>query len=95
MLSDDSFHSRYARAREIQAEGFVDELTDLADSATPENANAARLRVETRKWIVGKILSKKYGDKPAGINTSVIVHNHIPVERQKQLQERMKAATQR
>lgn len=65
---------QYALAREAQAEGFADELIEIADDASQDvtgklqmpNAVAvqrAKLRTDTRKWVMSKILAKKYGDK--------------------------------
>lgn len=59
----EAFTSKYTRARDLQAERFADELIDLADTANADNYNAIRLKVDTRKWVVSKILPKKYGDK--------------------------------
>jgi hypothetical protein len=79
-LNDDpEFAAQYARARDM----------------SPETAQAARLQVETRKWIASKLKPKKYGDKPADISVSTHVHNHISVEEQKQLQERHQKAVER
>jgi len=76
-----AFLEQYARAKEIQAEGFAEELMDIADDGTndfveredkkgnvrvmldQENILRSKLRVDTRKWVVSKLLSKKYGDK--------------------------------
>lgn len=59
----DAFRSNYARAREAQAEAFVDEIADIADGSTPEDWTVARLRVDARKWAAGKLAPKKYGDR--------------------------------
>lgn len=55
------FRSQYARAREAQAEKWADEIIDLADEA--EDAQKARLQVDTRKWVLSKLLPKKYGER--------------------------------
>jgi len=52
---------QYARARELQAEFYADEIIRIADSA--QDAQKARLQVDARKWIASKLLPKKYGDK--------------------------------
>jgi hypothetical protein len=58
------FVEMYARAREAQAEVFVDEIVDLADTAAAgENLQALKLRVDARKWVAAKLLPKKYGDR--------------------------------
>jgi len=85
----EGFYAQYARAREIQAETFADEIVDISDDGTNdymakrdesgaivgwrENGEylaRSRLRVDTRKWIMSRILPKKYGDKaPAAPET--------------------------
>jgi hypothetical protein len=71
------FREQYARAREAQAETLFDEMLDIADDGRndtylDENGNKrtdhdviarSKLRVETRKWMAGKLKPKVYGDK--------------------------------
>ena len=52
---------KYARARETQADNFVDEIVSIADTA--EDAPIAKLQIDARKWVAGKMRPKKYGDK--------------------------------
>ncbi len=62
----EGFSAQYARAREAQAELRADEITDIADGVehgASEAVQAARLRVDARKWIAAKLLPKRYGDK--------------------------------
>ena len=62
----EGFPEQYARAREAQAELRADEITDIADGVehgASEAVQAARLRVDARKWIAAKLLPKRYGDK--------------------------------
>ena len=54
--------SAYPRAREAQADKFFNECIEIADTATQENCNVARLRVDTRKWAAARLAPKKYGD---------------------------------
>ncbi len=79
LQSNDQFFKNYARARDVQAEQMADELIDIADElptitvCTPKGntyettdsagVNRNRVRVDTRKWVISKILPKKYGDK--------------------------------
>jgi hypothetical protein len=58
---DAAFAKRYARAREQQSDHFVDEMVEIADNA--EDAQKARLQIDTRKWIASKMRPKVYGDK--------------------------------
>jgi hypothetical protein len=76
VLDHKEFSTKYARAREIQAELQVEEIQAIADDdsndmiATQygESGNAvavsrAKLRIDTRMWYAKKLLPKKYGDK--------------------------------
>jgi len=89
---DEEFRRRYDRARAVQAERWADELVVLPDSL-PENATAeqvavAKLQVDTRKWIIGKRLPKKYGDWPAEVNVNTQLNLfQISIEDQKRIQE--------
>lgn len=57
------FQDHYARAKELQAEGLVDEMVQIADSAVDsDSAACARVRVDTRKWAASKLRPKKYGE---------------------------------
>jgi virulence-associated protein VagC len=42
-----------------------DEMMEVANSATAENVQAVRLQIDTMKWLMSKLLPKKYGDLPA------------------------------
>jgi hypothetical protein len=68
------FADQYARAKEDQAEKLADELVGIADDDSNDvtgelgmpNSVAvqrARLKVDTRKWVLSKLLPKKYGEK--------------------------------
>lgn len=70
------FSNDYAKARLAQANHFFDQLIDIADDASndwietskglqfnKEAAMRSRLRVDTRKWYISKVLPKVYGDK--------------------------------
>lgn len=76
-LQDDTEKSeKYARAKELQADYFAEEIIDIADNSTndwmiregkevvdQEAIQRDRLRIDTRKWLMGKCKPKKYGDK--------------------------------
>jgi len=70
------FFQQYAKAREIQADTIFDECLDIADmqeddvkvvdgvDQTNHDVIArAKLRIDTRKWMAGKLRPKVYGDK--------------------------------
>lgn len=72
------FAEQYARAREAQADALFDECLDIADDGSNDymagkegeddryNGDAvqrSKLRIETRRWMAGKLRPKKYGEK--------------------------------
>lgn len=73
----EGFSKRYADAKEIAMHLMADEITDIADDtshdtrAGPDGQELpngewmarSRLRVDTRKWLLSKLIPKKYGDK--------------------------------
>lgn len=71
VLEGGRFAEMYAQARQIQAERLFDELlriSDQLDEVGPDGKrdraaiDRARLMIDTRKWILAKMLPKKYGD---------------------------------
>lgn len=61
--SNQDFQDNYRRARSIQADIVFEECMAIADSCGNEDVNKARLMIDTRKWVAGKMKPKKYGDK--------------------------------
>lgn len=59
---DHPIAAKYARAREVGYEKMADELLEIADNLEGGD-NRDRLRVETRKWLLSKVLPKVYGEK--------------------------------
>jgi len=58
------FAYNYEKACNIRAENMADALEEIADiSDKEESPMRSRLRVDTRKWYLSKIMPKKYGDK--------------------------------
>ena len=56
------------RARNAGYERMADEIIAISDAdctvdGKPDNALQARLRVDTRKWLLSKMLPKRYGDR--------------------------------
>lgn len=56
------FSDKYAHAKEMQAESIFDESLHIADTATVDDVQLAKLRIDTRKWMAGKLRPQKYGD---------------------------------
>lgn len=63
LSEDEHFAQEYVRVREIQGHREADEIRKIADKATAENYNVARLRIDARKWRASKMAPKVYGDK--------------------------------
>ena len=62
LSKDDDFSVQYARARQVQADTLFYECLDIVDCATVDNVNVARLQVDARKWMAGKLRPKVYGN---------------------------------
>jgi hypothetical protein len=63
LREDAIFAQQYARAKEEQADGYADELIELANEATATNANAIRVRADILKWVCSKLKPRRYGDR--------------------------------
>jgi hypothetical protein len=61
--SDEKFDTRITHARVRQQESLVEEMREIADSATAEDFQVARLRIWQRQWEAARLAPKKYGDK--------------------------------
>jgi transposase-like protein len=54
----------YAQARARGGQSLAEQTIEIADAATPQEAQVAKLRVDTRRWLAGK-LNDTYSDKAA------------------------------
>ena len=78
ILTDADLSRRYARAKDLWLSFLAEETLDISDSREGDvivdeatgkpivNHNVIqrdRLRVDTRKWLLSKLVPKKYGDK--------------------------------
>lgn len=89
----DGFRDRYAQAREEGFERMAEDLVEIADAdpgtcdngATDSGAVAhQRLRVDTRKWLLSKLVPKTYGDRQAiDVNAKVEVATAIVAARKR------------
>lgn len=59
------FSRQYAPARARGYRIHADEIMDIADEETTDPVQVARnrLRIDTRKWVLAKMMPKIYGDK--------------------------------
>lgn len=90
------FLSQYMRAKEDYAEHIAEEILQIADETSNDyiedktaptgyklNGEAiqrSRLRIDTRKWLAGKLKPKRYGDKALvenGGSVSIIVNKNV------------------
>ena len=55
------FKIKYAKARELQADFFVDSMFEMIEEE--EDAQFARIKMDALKWQAGKLRPKKYGEK--------------------------------
>lgn len=73
----------YPNARALGMETIGDELIELADQADAENFQAMKLRLETRKWVLEKILPQTYGKRKEVNHTGSIEHTQkLPSDRE-------------
>ena len=84
IIKNDELFGQYAKAREAQADTLFDECLDIADenhhdtyidNDGQERTNhdviaRAKLKIDTRKWMAGKLKSRAYGDSMKVDNTS-------------------------
>lgn len=56
------FSEQYEKACNARAEHMFDELLEISDKKK-EAVQRSRLRVDTRKWYLSKLMPKKFGDK--------------------------------
>ncbi len=62
VFTNDIFSRQYELSVNVRTENMADGLNDIADNTKGE-VQRDRLRVDTRKWYLSKIMPKKYGDK--------------------------------
>jgi hypothetical protein len=78
-LKHDEFSAKYARAKQMQIEAFVNDIIEISDDNSRdvtedkdgndkpnhEFMQRSRLRVDSRKWLASKLMPKLYGDRIA------------------------------
>jgi hypothetical protein len=71
------FHQQYRRARVDQADSLVEQIREIADDSRQDYRNGdkgepvldrdhilrSKLRIDTLKWLAGKLNPKTYGDR--------------------------------
>lgn len=92
-LNNTVFSDQYARACEVRLSALEDKLLDLMEDGHQVAGcgliggnllNAVKLEVETIKWMLAKLMPKKYGDRAAlaleGGDTPVKLAHTLPAE---------------
>ena len=72
----DGFAAKYARAKDLGIDEFVEETLEIADDGTNDYMNTAngpqldsehvqrsKIRIETRRWLAERMAPKRYGVK--------------------------------
>ena len=76
---EESHSDHYARAKEVRADLYFDEILEIADDTT-KSAEDRRIAIDARKWAAGKLCSK-YSDKVRHIGgdegDNPIAHKHV------------------
>lgn len=91
-LTSDEYGEQYTRARDERADAIFEEILDIADDdandmivdpetgaerLNSEHVQRSRLRIDSRKWMLGKMKPKKYGDN---VNLNHGGHDGGPIE---------------
>lgn len=63
--TDEKFAAAWRRARDAQISMLADELIEIADQPMKELVDVARakLRIDTRKWLLARWKPREYGDR--------------------------------
>lgn len=73
------FREQYARAHEDRTDTLAEEMIDISDEVAGTDSiaavQAAKLRIETRKWIAAKLKPQKWGDRQVVENTGSVTFN--------------------
>lgn len=103
VLTDhDGFASRYASAREAGLMTLADDILVISDDGSNDTykddagnqrtdqdvVQRSRLRVDSRKWLLSKLLPKQYGDKVSLEHNGKISLSDVPDEK---INERIRA----
>ena len=84
---DRAIREAYDEARELQAESFLDEIIDIADDSgadrqengriNHEVVNRSKLMIETRRFAMGAMVKKRFGDHKHIEHGGEVAVNHI------------------
>jgi hypothetical protein len=58
----EGFAALYAQARQSQVEAWADDLVAISEERDTE-PNDRRVRIDTKRWLMSKLVPKRYGDR--------------------------------
>ena len=82
LRADAIFADEYTQAREISADTLADDCIAIADEVKnagqmdSARVNAARLRVDARKWVASKLKPKVYADRIETVTSGHLTVSH-------------------
>jgi hypothetical protein len=78
--------TRYARARELRADVWADEIVDLARDVRADAAHVAKakLEIDAIKWTASKLMPRRYGEH---LTTALTGANGGPIKTEQQFPE--------
>lgn len=62
LREDEDLHKQYLKAKDDRSESWADDIMEDAEGANAFNVQAVRLRIDTKKWLMGKN-SGRYADR--------------------------------
>ena len=79
-----AFSEQYTKAMAARADAWFEDIVDIADDSSndyieteegerfnSEHVNRSRLRIDARKWMIARMLPKKYGDNKVGASSEI------------------------
>lgn len=92
---DEGFARDVQVARRIGHDALAAECLAIADAATPETVNVARLRLDARRWLLSRWSPERYGDAKASGDSAatVVVLTGVPRESNEDSVERKSTPT--
>lgn len=89
LSKNEEFRTQYEFARNVGYDKMADDILDIADNNEGDikedgkvdwdNINRARLKVDTRKWLMSHALPKKYGSKTTQEITQTVTKVEKPL----------------
>lgn len=62
LRENEELHQQYLKAKDDRSEAWADDIVEDAEGANAFNVQAIRLRIDTKKWLMGKN-SGRYADR--------------------------------